>query len=60
MSWVASHKASELAAIEARNAQQAGDTSRAVILYAQAAHHEQEALNVVDRTKDANPRHHGR
>jgi hypothetical protein len=51
MSWADFHKASEAAAIEAEQAFREGNTSRAALLYAQAAELEQQALAAVDDTK---------
>lgn len=51
MSWLEFHKASELLAIEAEGAFRAGNAPRAAVLYAQAADHEQRALETVDPTK---------
>jgi hypothetical protein len=51
MSWADFHKASEAAAIEAEQAFREGNTSQAVLLYAQAAELEQQALAAVDDTK---------
>ena len=51
MSWADFHKASEAAAIEAEQAFRARNTSQAVLLYAQAADLEQQALAALDATK---------
>ena len=51
MSWADLHKASEAAAIEAERAFREGNTSRAMLLYAQAAELEQQALAALDNTK---------
>lgn len=51
MSWVDFHKASEVAAIGAEEALREGNAARSVILYAEAAEHEQRALEVVEAGK---------
>lgn len=51
MSWVELHRSSEAAAIEAERALREGNTSQAMLLYAQAAAFEQQALTAVDPTK---------
>ena len=51
MSWADLHKASEAAAIDAEWAFRGGNTSRAALLYAQAAELEQQALATLDDTK---------
>jgi hypothetical protein len=51
MSWADLHKASELAASEAERALRDGNAARSATLYAEAAEHEQRALEVVEGGK---------